>query len=110
MKIAKYILPIALATLTVSVAMAKKDKEEKISLREAPEAVQQSVNTFLGLLPKGAKLDELTMETEDKATVYEAEFEVPHGGEYEVEFNEEGKIIEIESENDHKDDDDDDDD
>ncbi len=103
---------VALACSLAVMGSTHAEEEKEIALKDAPKKVQKAIKTLIRLLPDGAKLEELHKETEDEGTIYEAEIEVPGGTEYEVEITAQGKIVEIEMEDeeDDKDDDDDDDD
>lgn len=99
------IIPMLLAGLAVPALILQAEEEEKeITLAEAPAAVRTSAETFRGLLPDGAKVAEVEMESENGVTVYEVEFETADGLNYEVEFNPDGKILEVEMEDDKDDD------
>ncbi|MEZ5942856.1 MAG: hypothetical protein R3C18_15800 [Planctomycetaceae bacterium] len=95
----------AILCLFAVVGTAHSEEEKEIGLKEAPKAVQSAIKAFLKLLPEGAELEELVEEQEGDTVVYEAEFEVPGDVEYEVEFSAQGKILEIEMEQESEDDD-----
>lgn len=106
MKTAMRILILLLALFTPAALLAEED-ERPIKMSEAPAPVKKAIKTFLGLLPNGSEVEELCVEEEDGATVYEVEIETPGGAEYELELSAKGKILEIEMEDDDEDDDDD---
>jgi len=105
------LVPLTLSGLTgcETIAPALSDSESveaderEIELIEAPPPVQSSISSFLDLLPLGSELEGLELEMDEDRQIFEAEFEVPDGAEYEVEFDAEGKILEIESEEDDDD-------
>jgi hypothetical protein len=101
MKIKTIVIALVASLGTVGLTIA--EEETVIALKDTPEQVQKAINSFISMLPEGAKLDELIKETEGGSTIYEAEIEVSEGVEYEVEFNAQGKILEIDMEKDNED-------
>ena len=81
------------------------DDERMIPWDEAPEAVRDAIEEHM----TAAVGQEIEVEVEDGVTVYESEIDV-EGGEWSIEFNAEGEVLEEEFEADGDDDDDDDDD
>ena len=93
-------------TLLCSVALMTSviaENEEILDIEDAPDAVKQTIESFIFLLPEDAKLDELSVENDSENTLYEAEIEVPGGIEYEIEMNDQGTILEIEMEHEDED-------
>lgn len=103
----KSILTIVLALLSVAaVKIGAADSEEAV----IPAVVQNSIALFESLLPVGSTTGEISEETENGLTTYEAEFQAVNGLEYEVEFDTNGRIMDIDVDDDDDDDDDNDDD
>jgi hypothetical protein len=80
-------------------------KEEKIKLGDCPQAVQKTINDNAN----GGKIVEIEKETNKEGIVtYEAEVKKADGTVIEIEVAADGKLIEIETEDDEDDGDDDD--
>jgi hypothetical protein len=82
-------------------------KEEKVKLSDCPEAVQKTIKDNAN----GGTIVEIEKETSKDGTVtYEAEVKKTDGTVIEIEVAADGKLIEIETEDDEDDKDDDEDD
>ena len=78
------------------------EDDEEIELADVPQKVKDAAIAAV----KGIKLTEASIEKEDGKTVYELEGTVD-GKEYEIEVDEDGKVLEVEQEDDDDDDNDD---
>lgn len=83
--------PIAILGLSLAMATVTTAGEKNIALKDAPAAVQKTVNEQL----KGGKLRGLSMEVEKGKTTYEAELTVS-GRDRDVVVDPEGRIVEAE--------------
>ena len=96
---------ICLAAMVLSMVTAWAGSEEEIAPENLPEVVKETLALF-----EGATVVEAEVEKEDGKVTYEVEI-VLDGQRIELEFNEKGKITEVEFKGKgHHDDDDDDDD
>lgn len=100
-----FALPLAFAVVFATGATLLADDEKEIALEDVPKKVREAAENAV----KGIKLSEAEVETEDGKTVYELEGTVD-GKEYEIEVDEDGKVLEVEQSDDDDDDDKDDDD
>lgn len=101
-----YLLAFLLAVAVgVTVTWAGGDDEEDIALNQVPQVVKDAA---LKAVP-GIKLTGAEKETENGVVVYELKG-AKDGGEYEIEINAKGEVLEIETDDDDDYDDDDDDD
>jgi len=99
------ILLIVLAALTLGAFIAVAgDGERRIELSEVPDKVMEAAKQAV----EGILLTAAEVEIERGVTIYEL-LGTAHGKRYEIEVTEDGRVIEVESE-DHDDDDDDHDD
>ena len=96
-------LALGLAALLGSTVQADgKEKEEKVTIDQVPEAVKKTILKEAN----GAKITEIEKETKGDKIVYEAEF-VVGGKEVEIEIAPDGKLLGREVEDDDDDDDED---
>lgn len=78
-----------------------KSREEKVKLRDCPAAVQKTINDQA----EGGKVLEVEKETnKDGTVIYEAEVKKTSGKKIEISVAEDGKLIEVEDEDDEEDD------
>jgi methyl coenzyme M reductase alpha subunit len=91
-----FLLLFAGITCTAAGGERLAEEEKRIELSDAPEAVQSTIESFLHLLPEGAELQELVVETEEMGRCFEGLFQIPDSSVYEVEMDPRGKILEIE--------------
>ena len=95
-----------LLALAVAVALAlpicAEAKEEKVNLKDCPEAVQKTIKDHAS----GGKILEIEKETQkDGTVVYEAEIKKADGKTIEIEVAADGKLLDTEEEDDDEDDD-----
>lgn len=85
-----------------SPVLADDDNEEKVQLKDCPEAVQATLKKHLD----NGTILEIEKETAKDGTVtYEAEVKRQNGTVFEIEVSSNGKLIEIEEEDDEEDED-----
>ena len=92
-KVLAILLPI---TLVFSSSSFADSKEEKIEWSQVPPKVQQTITEHA----QGGKILEIEKETEKQVIIYEAEVKKPDGKKFEIKVDENGKLIEIEDEDD----------
>jgi uncharacterized membrane protein YkoI len=79
--------------LLLAVVVMADDKDKKIKLEDAPQAVRDAIE---GRFP-GAKVSSIEKETEDGKVVFDVELK-HKGRKYEMDIQEDGTILEIEKE------------
>src|SRR5687768_9218196 len=107
LKIKSLIGVLTVMVFTAALPTFADGKEEKVKLSDCPEAVQKTISDNAN----GGKIVEIEKETKKDGTVtYEAEVKKADGTEIEIVVAADGKLIEIEVEDDEDDKDGDDND